>query len=103
MSYIQKVITHPVTKHVIEHSFKFGATFGGIFGILTGLGKASDNIKHQQYFRPKFINPYVYFYGNLIGMPIVGGATGIIGGGVIGATFPVSVPLMYIIYKTKTK
>lgn len=105
MNQIKNIIRHPTTSKIAETGYELGFRFcmfyGAFYGAFNGLDVASNNISNQKYDRPKFINPSVYFYGNIVTMPIIGGAIGMIGGAVVGATFPVSVPLIYFLYKNK--
>lgn len=103
MNHIKNIIFHPNTNKIMKTGynlgFKFCKFFGAYYGLLNGFSIAQNNIKNQPYNRPKFINPSVYFYGNLIIMPITGCAIGMIGGMVAGSIFPISIPLVYFLNK----
>lgn len=96
MNHIKNIIKSPTFKKIIYSGAKGGAVGGGIFGTLYGVKKADYNIKHIRYLRPSYINPYVYLCGNFILYPVIGGATGMISGAMIGATIPISLP--WILY-----
>lgn len=102
MNHIRNIIKHPATKHIMLYSTHFGFTFGGIFGALKGMDRGHYNNSIASYTRPKYINPSVYFYGNLIVMPFIGATVGAISCGAIGATAPVSLPVLYLC-KNKVK
>lgn len=105
MNQIKNIIRHPTTikiaKNGYELGFRFCTFYGAFYGLLYGSKIASNNIKNQSYTRPKLINPSVYFYGNLIIIPITGCAVGTIGGMVAGSIFPISIPLVYFLNKNK--
>lgn len=101
MNHIKNIIKSPVFKKMIYGGAKGGAVGGAIFGSLYGVKKADYNIKHIHYLRPSYINPYVYLCGNFILYPVIGGATGMIFGGMIGATTPISLPILYYNYKNQ--
>ena len=105
MNQIKNIIRHPTTSKIAktgyELGFRFCTYYGAFYGAFSGLDIASNNIKNQRYFRPKFINPNVYFYGNLLILPFTGCAIGMIGGMAAGSIFPISIPLIYFLNKNK--
>lgn len=102
---IKNIIRHPMTNKIAETGYELGFRFcmfyGAFYGLFNGMSIATNNIKNQKYDRPKFINPSVYFYGNLLILPVTGCAIGIIGGAAAGSIFPVSIPLIYFLNKNK--
>lgn len=96
MNHIRNIVKHPATKEIMLISGGFGFTFGGIFGAIRGYDRWNYNHSIRSYNRPKYINPSVYFWGNLIVMPLIGATVGAISCGAIGATAPVSLPVLYL-------
>ena len=96
MNHIRNIVKHPATKHIIIMSTQIGFVFGGIFGALKGMDKGRYNIHTAPYTRPKYINPSVYFWGNLFVMPLIYSTVGAVTCSIIGATAPVSLPVLYL-------
>ena len=96
MNHIRTIVKHPATKHIIIMSRQFGFVFGGIFGAIKGIDRGCQNIHMAPYTRPKYIDPSVYFWGNLFVMPLIYSTVGAVTCSIIGATAPVSLPVLYL-------
>jgi len=96
MNHIRNIVKHPATKEIMMTSARFGFAFGCMFGTLKGFDRGLYNIRTASYTKPKYINPSVYFWGNLIVMPFIGATVGAVSCAAIGATAPVSVPVLYL-------
>ena len=96
MNHIRTIVKHPATQKIIIMSTQFGFTFGSIFGALKGMDRGCHNNRTAPYTRPKYINPSVYYFGNLVVTPLIYGTVGAVSCSMIGMTAPISLPILYL-------
>lgn len=83
-------------KTIVTCSAQVGFTGGLFFFGAKGVEKACRKNWNASYARPKYMNPSLYFCGNIVIMPLLYGTLGGVTGSIIGITAPISIPIIYL-------